>query len=369
MTLRFWIAWLPIVLAGCAEPHVPLPDGADELDRNIVLALEDAAVPGAQVALVRNGDVALARAYGYADTRTERLNDNHTRFMAASVSKLVTGVAVLQLAQEGRLDLDADLSAILPMELEHPEHPAIPLTARQLLGHATSVRDNWDVLGALYTPHDPVVDLETFVRGYFLEGGEYHHARKNWRSATPGSVFEYSNVGFTLLGYVVEVVDGRSFDQYCQEEIFAPTGMSETTWFFDALTKDELAVPTEWARGFIPLDHYGFVDYPSGSLRTTATDLGRFALALLEPDQLLPEAAIAEAWQIAFPDLEPSQGLAFAWWKLDAVDVVGHDGGENGVSAELVLRPSRGDAAVVLLNGDASAKDLAQLERLLFESR
>lgn len=359
---------LGLCACACANPDVPLPTEADELDQAIVRELEKAEVPGGQVALARDGEIRLNRAYGYADTRTDRRNTTETRFLAASVSKLVTGVAILQLAATDRLDLDANVADILGLELRHPDHPNAAITSRGLLTHTAGSRDNWSLLEKLYTPHDPDVSLDQFVRGYYVEGGEFYNAKKNWQSEAPGTTFDYSNAGFALLGRIVEVVDGRDFATYCQDEIFDPLEMNQTTWFFEELDENLQARPTRWSRGFEPVDHYSFVDYPSGALRTTARDLGLFALALLEPDRLLPQSMLDEAWTVAFPSLEDEQALAFYWWELDGENVVGHNGSETGVSSELAIRPAHSDIAVVLLNGVASGKRFAKLERLLFET-
>lgn len=366
---RAWpLAWLLcLLLPGCI-PDLPLPDSPDELDREIVGLLEDERVPGAAVALVRDGALVLERAYGYADPDTKRLNQTDTRFLVASVSKLVTGVAVMQLVEAGSLNLDEDVRPLLSFAIDHPAGVA-PITTRRLLTHTAGLRDNWDVLEPLYTDGDGDLSLDGFLADYLSSGGDHYHASGNFVSTGPGAEFLYSNVGFALAAHVLEAVSGQDFPSFCQAGIFDPLGMSRTSWTLAGIPADELAVPTTWRRGFRTHAHYGFPDYPSGSLRTTAADLALFADSVLHPTGVpLSEASVDLMWEVAYPELEPTQGLAFYRWTLDGEGLIGHDGGELGASAEVAIRRGRGDLAVVLVNGEMSAEGFSDIERALFAS-
>lgn len=360
---RASIAWLValtgLVLSGC-EPDLPLPSSATPLDERVVGKLEAQGAPGLQAAVLRDGDLAATHAWGWADTKTKRLVDEDTLFTIASVSKLITTVAALRLVDEGELALDEPVDA--GFSVAHPTHDA-PITLRQLLTHTSSIADNWNVMDPLYTDGEPAVELREFLEGYLRPGGSFFHER-NWHDDRPATRYDYSNVGVALVALAVERASGRDFSQYCREEIFDPLGMDATGWFLREVDLERLAVPTTWRRGWNPSGHYEIPDYPSGSLRTTATELGRFLLAATDPEGgLLKPETIDEMLRIQDPALDEHQALAFFWWTLDGEDVVGHDGGDPGVSSEVLLRPSEGDGVVLLANGELSPSAFADIER------
>lgn len=361
------LSLLSLPLGGCT-PDLPLPEDATELDRAIVRRLEDEQVAGAQVAVWRDGDVVLERAYGWADPATRRPNEVDTRFLVASVSKLITAVAVMQQVEAGALALADPVEAHLPFGVRIPEHDASP-TLRDLLTHTSGIRDNWSVLDDLYTVGDSELALEAFLAAYLTPGGELYDEANFYRTP-PGARYRYSNVGFALLALVVERVDGRDFVEYSRQEIFEPAGMTHSAWRVDELPPESLAVPTEWRRGFDTFEHAGFPDYPSGSLRTTARDLLRFAGSLLGGDgALLSDATFRTMIAPAIPEVDREQGLGFYGFRVAGERVVGHDGGERGASAELVLRPERGDAAAVLVNGDLAPSAFRSIEERILAGR
>ncbi|MEM6992832.1 MAG: serine hydrolase domain-containing protein [Myxococcota bacterium] len=355
---------------GCADPYVPLPADATALDRLVVEQLESDATPGLQATVFADGEVTFSAAWGWADTETERLADPDTLFTMASVSKLVVAVAVMQIVERGAVRLDDAIDAHLPFAVRHPQHPDTPITVRMLLSHSGGIRDNWDVMNPLYTEGDSPLALGTFVAGYVEADGAYFDAARNFTPTAPGEGYEYSNLGNALTAHLVEVVDGRDFEVYCQAEIFEPLGMNRTSFRLAGLDPEALAVPTQWDRGWWPLPHAGWPDYPDGSLRTTTDQLARFMMATTgdgshDGARVLRADSVAEMLRVQAPTLEPTQGLAYYWWDLDGERVVGHDGGDDGIASEVLYRPAHDDGVLLVANGELGVDAFQTIQREL----
>ena len=347
--------WALLILALACEPSIPLPEDATELDRLVIEELKGDQVPGMQAALIRDGEVD-SYAWGWADTQTDRLVDDETLFTIASVSKLITTVAVMILVEEGAIDLDVPVD--VGIELRHSG-----ITMRHLLTHTSGIVDTWSVMEDHYTRGDPEISLRDYLQGYLEPDGPYFR-EKSWDDFER---FEYSNIGIALAGVVVEHVSGQDFAAFCRERIFAPLGMNETSWYTSGIDVSRLAVPTQWKRGWDVEGHWSYPDYPNGTLRTSAAQLARFMIATTDPDAgFLARETIDEMLRIQTLG-DGSQALGFFWWQLDGEDVVGHDGGEPGIATEALMRPARGDGVVVLTNGDFSVEGFRRVERALLE--
>lgn len=172
------------------------------------------AVPGAALAILRDGDVILAEAAGEARLAT---HEGHaalpltptTALRVASISKLATALTAMRVAEQGLIDLDADLSGWLGFELRHPAWPGAPITARQLLAHSSSLRDPpvyWmpapGEIAGLVTP-------EVFT------------------PARPGTAFEYCNLGYGLVATALEMATGSRFDLLAHELVLRPLGLGD----------------------------------------------------------------------------------------------------------------------------------------------
>ena len=346
--------WAWLFLLAC-EPAIPLPADATELDRAVIEELRADRVPGLQAAVIRDGEVEL-HAWGRADTRTDRPVDDDTLFTIASVSKLITTVAVMLLVEEGAIDLDAPLA--IDIDLRHPG-----ITMRHLLTHTSGIVDTWSVLEAHYTRGDPEIALRDYLQGYLEPSGAYYR-EKNWDAFER---FEYSNIGIALAAVVVEDVSGRDFATFCRERIFEPLGMSETSWYTSGIDESRLAVPTKWKRGWDVEGHWSYPDYPNGTLRTSAAQLARFMIAATDRGAGFLRSETIDAMLRIQTLGDGAQALGFFWWRLDDEDVVGHDGGEPGIATEALMRPARGDGVVVLTNGDLSAAGFRNVERALLD--
>lgn len=342
--------------------------------------------PGLSVAVIRDGVTVWSQGYGYADIATKRAMTPATIQNIASISKTVTATAVMQLVETGHCSLDAPIDSYLPFKVRIPRHPDSPISIRQLLSHSSGIADGRSY-NASYRCGDPTIPLETWVRGYLLPGGTWYHERRNFHSRAPGERFAYSNVGFGLLGVLVEHVAKQPFKAYCRERIFAPLGMGDTGWSLEEVDLSQHATlyisQNEAHRsdgkklvgeivkdGLTPLCLYSFPNYPDGLLRTSAKDFSRFLGAYLhaargEDSAILKASTVAEMFRnpIALSD-KTVQGLCWSGSLTETGTVWYHDGGDPGVATIAAFEPVNNSAALFFTNGPADERFVTVIDRL-----
>ncbi len=318
--------------------------------------LERLRVPGLAVGVIGDGGINCVGVAGMANIENDRAVDPDTVFTWASVSKAITGTAVMVLVDDGLLALDDDVAEHLPFSPRNPNCPGEAITVRHLLAHASSIVDNDDLYFSLYTDGDSPIELGDFVAGYLDPGGEYYDAGTNFADGCPGQVSEYSNVAVGLLGEIVQHESGMSFDEFCQQRIFAPLGMVDTSFHLNELDLDAVAMPYD---GYTPETfeahgHFGFPTYPDGLLRTSVPHLARFlamtaGLGAYDNRRILSEQSAAEMRRVQYPELDDTQGLMWYW---DFDSMVGHNGGDPGTSSLMFFDPETGKGALLVANGD-----------------
>ena len=337
------------------------PNPSVPLDEYIMDEMEAEHFPGVATVIVKNGEIVWLQCYGFADIENGIPVTDSTQFLLASMSKLFTGTATMQLKEDGMLQLNNDINEYLPWPLNHPTQSTTPMTIQQLMTHTSSIKDNWSAMSNYYGYPDPTISLEACMQDYFTVTGQNYNANQNFLSAPPGTVFNYSNMATALNGYITEIVSSMPFDDYCDEHIFEPLCMEKTAWHMADLDSNEVARPYSYSNGnFIANPHYGFADYPDGQLRSSITDLANYMIAFLNGGSLgsnaiLSPSSVSEMWTQQIPSIESKQGLN--WYKEllyhsgGETLLWGHNGGELGVSTDMYVDPESNIGLCVLSNG------------------
>ena len=337
------------------------PNPSVPLDEYIMDEMQAEHFPGVATVIVKNGEIVWLQCYGFADIENGITVTDSTQFLLASMSKLFTGTATMQLKEDGMLQLNNDINEYLPWPLNHPVQNTAPMTIQQLMTHTSSIKDNWSAMGNYYGYPDPTMSLEACMQDYFTVTGQNYNANQNFLSAAPGTVFNYSNMATALNGYITEIVSSMPFDDYCDEHIFEPLCMEKTAWHMADLDSNEVARPYSYSNGnFIANPHYGFADYPDGQLRSSITDLANYMIAFLNGGSLgsnaiLSPSSVSEMWTQQIPSIESKQGLN--WYKEllyhsgGETLLWGHNGGELGVSTDMYVDPESNIGLCVLSNG------------------
>ena len=287
----------------------------------IPLQLERSDVAGASVLVMKDGQLLLKKGYGYSNFKDKKLvNPDTTIFRLASISKLFTWVGVMQLQEQGKLDLDADINQYLDFQIR----PAFgrPITIRNLMTHTGGFEETVrDII--LVKP-----DYEPSLRDFLIRN-------QPRRLFPPGIVPAYSNYGVGLGSYIVQRLSGQPFEQYVADHIFTPLGMTHST-FYQPPSKDLESFPSEGYRGNTSREPVGFEIFNpvgAGGVSSTAADMGRFGFALLNGGELdgnrilKPETLAAMyAPQFRASPLLPPIGMGFyETWRND-LRWIGHEG-------------------------------------------
>jgi CubicO group peptidase (beta-lactamase class C family) len=312
-------------------------------------ALAAARVPGLAFARVtrdgeRVGAAGLARVAPPLDATGE------TVFEAASIAKLVVASCVMQLVEEGKLELDADAATYVGFALRHPAFPE-PITLRMLLSHRAAIRDLDDELAARAEGNP----LGAFLKRYLVRDGAPRAAA--FLGDRPGTKLTYSNVGAAVAALAVERVAGESFTSFSTKRVFAPLRMTGTSWSAPAHVTSALATPHAYRNGaFVALPHASHAVYPAVDLHAPAGDLARFARAILRDGELDGARILSAKGVRAMLSADAHDAEQALGWQLRTIGsrrVVGHEGEDAGASTGLYLDLAAGTAAVVLANGDA----------------
>ena len=358
-------------------PAIGLPAssaGPSELDRFLIDRMKEARLPGLAATVVKGGEVLWTGAYGWADVEKRVPITKDTLFQLASVSKTVTACAIMQLVEQKALDLDADINAVLPFPVRHPRHPGVPITLRQLLTHTAGIRDNWRILEGTWVKNgDFPKSLGKSMEDYFRPTGEYFKPEKNFQRWAPGAKKRYSNVGIALAAYVAEVKAGIPFETLCRKNVLQPLGMKHAGFRLAGVDKSRVAMPYRSRKNgtFEPLGHHGYLDFPAGTLRASVSGMARFLLSFIGDGahggvRLLKESTVHDMRRLSLPKVAPRQGLVWTFMKVGDHEILGHDGGDPGVSTLMGYRTGDGVGFVLLMNGDPRKKgfEKAIVERL-----
>jgi CubicO group peptidase (beta-lactamase class C family) len=345
--MRGAAALLLLAAAGAAAEPPPGPSEPREVEAffdGVVPALLEAHhVPGLVLSVVADGRVVLAKAWGVADVATGRPMDaRRTLVRVASISKLVTATAAMQLVAQGKLDLHADVNRYLEgFRIEEAYGEAV--TLHHLLTHTAGFDDRFLETGRPLGSELPPL-------------GDYLAERMPPRVMPPGRVISYSNHGIALVGHLVERASGMSFADYVRANVFAPLGMTRSRFGLQVPLDPDLAVPYFWAQGRqTPLGFDHTLLGPAAELNTTALDMAKFMLAHLpQGEARLLDAATERLMQERHFSVHPQvAGWAYGFeeiW-LNGVRGVGHGGDWRGFESWLALFPERGWGVFASANG------------------
>jgi CubicO group peptidase (beta-lactamase class C family) len=284
------------------------------LDGFMPYALKAGDIPGAVVVVVKDGQPLTMRGFGYSDLKTQKPVDPElTLFRPGSVSKLFTWTAVMQLVQEGKLDLDKDVNTYLDFKI--PPRDGKPVTLRNIMTHTAGFAE---------------------TAKYLIDFGEKHpkplgQILGRWvpdRIYAPGEIPAYSNYAASVAGYIVERVSGEPFDSYVQNHILTPAGMKHSSFDQPLPANLKPLLSKGYKPGSSEPQPYEVIGMaPAGALSSSGADMGRFMIAHLNHTLLNPATAqlMYSNANKPFPDL-PAMALGFYHEDRNGLNIVGHGG-------------------------------------------
>ena len=305
------------------------------LDGILPLQLESEDLAGAAVVVVKDGKVLFARGYGYADAKQKRpVSAEETLFRPGSISKLFTWTAVMQLFEQGKLDLDRDVNEYLDFRI--PDAFGKPITLKNLMTHTPGFEEQVKDLFKAEGAPPPL--------------GEYLKSHLPRRVFSPGTVPAYSNYGTALAGYIVERVSGRPFSEYIDENILKPLGITRST-FVQPLPANLAGLMSSGYRlGSDDAREFEVVNVPpAGSLSSSASDIARFIVAQLQQGQsggvriLKPETArLMQSRLFALDDAANAMCYGFYEESKNGHRIIGHGGDTQYFHSDLHLILDKG---------------------------
>jgi len=317
------------------------------LDDLIAEQMEEHHIAGAAVAVVKDGELFFTRGFGSADLENGiPVDPEQTLFNLGSLSKLVTWTAVMQLAEQGKVDLNADVNTYLK-DVQIPATFPEPITLAHLMTHTAGFEE-------LATGRFPL-ELESVLA---LDANIAE--RRPARVRPPGTTLGYSNYGASLAGYIVQELSGMPYEQYVEDKIFGPLGMTRSTfrqplppaleeaqsvgYVFD---QGEYQPHQEWMQGS-----------PAGALSSTSADIANFMIAHLQDgrykdERILQEPTAREMHRLQFSRDPQADGWTYGFVEtmVNGERIIGHTGTIGTFNSALVLLPERNIGLFVSYNG------------------
>ncbi|MGV2965055.1 serine hydrolase [Paenibacillus sp. AGC30] len=314
---------------------------------------------GASVVVVKDGKVLAEKGYGFSDVESKTAIDpKKTAFRVASVSKTFTSAAVMQLVEQGKVDLQADFQTYVKgLEFDNPFDK--PVTVENLLTHTTGFEIRDPQQEDIHTDFDKYIAMEDYAK---------QHMPPVVRE--PGSAYMYDNFSFLLLGMIVENVSGEPFESYMQQHIFKPLGMDNSSFMLDKKFQKQLATGYDAAHN--PLDLYTIAPtpMPQGGMLSTAEDIGKFMIAFLndgvkDNERILKESTVKsmEQYRSSIHPLLPNTTYGFeAAFQLPGAGsspkVITKGGDLNGFSSYLFLIPEQNTGVFLTYNQNGALRNL-----------
>lgn len=319
---------------------------------------------GACVAVIENGEITFIHVYGLRQKDGDPVTQD-TAFQVGSISKMVAGIGVMQLVEEGDIDLDADLSEVFDFSFRNPQYPATPITLRQVMSHTAGLRDSGYYNEALRGNGKPLSQLFSGDRAQYLFLGDFE----------AGKDVRYSNFGGGLAGSIIEKLSGQTVDEYMAESVFGPLGI--TAAYQPSLMPESVpladmyAMPGSQLTKELRKDKTNLLsprpeeDYflTAGKLVISAPDLAKLLIVLCDGGiyqntRILKESSVEEMTSTqsyrGSVSCQANRGLYMNIIVNDQVEgrtMFGHGGKANGMLCAAYFDPQSRTGVVMLTNG------------------
>jgi CubicO group peptidase (beta-lactamase class C family) len=346
----------------------------NKIDSIVKHNIKESSIVGISIGIVHNGQ-SFTKNYGTTDTSKKIKVSDSTMFHIASISKLYTTIAILQLVEQKKINLSDYLKDILPsFKMKDKRYKQI--TIEHLLTHSSGL--TWD--NKLKKSPDNHTSIELYLHNL-------NNQKLNFEPGEKSSFQTYSNVGFDLLGIVIESISGIHFDQYVCNNILKPLGMNNSTYFYEKIDSTQLAIPqiiSGNSKKIKQLNFYGIDDSkkpilngepldiksyqvygedyehnPSGNLISSSKELNLWTNHLLHIykndnfEGVLSKESLIDMWN-SHREIDDQSSFGWCWW-IDNEGEYGksvyHGGSYTGFSSLVIIYPEQGFGITILCNG------------------
>lgn len=348
MQRSFSILLIAIFAAACNKPAT---ESASEnaitkkIDTFLIGTVDRLKLPGLTIAVTRNDSLIYSNAFGFTNLETKQPMKPENIFHWASVSKTFVATAIMQLREQGKINLDEKLITYLPyFRQKDPNYKTI--TIRHMLNHTSGIGDvddyEWD------KPQYDSGALERFVRSIANDKMLFE----------PGKGMQYSNTAYETLGDVIAKVSGMSFETYIRKNIFDPLEMNSASFLYNEIA-DSLRVSGHvWAGEPVVSKHYPYnrMHGPSSTLNSSVMELTHYALAHLHRGVYNGKRILADStydlWWTNSVNIEGKPKIGLAWWlnERHGLKTVSHTGGDTGFRSLFMLVPEKNISIMLVSN-------------------
>lgn len=346
------------------------------LDTLLPQLSNDFGVVGLVASIYQDGETVWTGSFGQASTSPSTPMTDSTFFPICSISKSFTGTALMQLWEQGLFNLNDPINDYLPFTILHPNFPDSLITFDQLLTFTAALRDNYAVFRWLTTPYDFPQTLHDYLVDYFVPGGAYYYDQINFcYDAYPGEAFDYCNMNYVLIAYLVELLSGMPFADYCEQNIFQPLGMNQSSWFLADTDTTRLAHGHDAEN--IPRPYIGSPIWPAALLKSNPQEMWRFMRTIMnggeyDGGRLLDSTTVALMLQprvSMVPFLWHDYGYAFHEERIvfdsDTMDVWGHCGSWSESHVTYMCWCEETETACIAMINSFDQPAMIELYRLL----
>jgi len=353
-------------------------------DKKIELFMTLAKFPSLSACVIEGDQVTWSNSYGFYNLKNRKEASEDTIYNIGSITKTITGTALMQLWEQGFFDLDEDITNYLPFPFRNPHFPDNPITFRMLLSHSSSLNSESMSQNGYYWfnfSDDAPFSFYPFpwLEEHLIPGGIWYYPERWSTTYRPGEYNMYANINFDIIAYLVELISGESFVDYCKNHIFTPLEMYDTSFNLSELDIDNVAIPYHYHNGEYlqindlsylfgsktpPNKYWRILNIPVGGLYSTISDLSHFFIAHMNDGvwndvRILKEKTVEEMHTVQPPGNKGSSGdyLGLEWEILENpgifnVTLMEHSGGNIGVLTRMNYISYGKIGFIIFANGD-----------------
>ncbi len=353
------IALLAVLLSTCTSTK-QLISTEIELEQRLAGVLDYQRLTGFSVSIFTKDSVIYQNAFGYSNLETKVPYTLDTKQIIASISKTTIAVALMKGQELGWYQLDDPINQHLPFKVVNPHFPELEITIRNLARHTSSIKYSEEMTDHRCYEY-PEMGIGEFTRSYLAKEGKWYDDQ-NFHPTPAGELGDYSNVGATLIAYLIEYKSGMKFSDFAKKYIFEPLAMEETDYFegnnsdanyYKYLAQNSFELVAARKDGM----------YPNGSQVSTIKELTRFCQAVMnrgtfQANTILTTRSVDEMLEVSrlrksMDDEIFRQGILWSTLKNPLGiprEMIGHNGGDVGVYTMMYFDPKTGIGYILLSN-------------------
>jgi len=321
----------------------PADNITEKIDSIVIHKMNQYDIPGMSLGFIRDDSIIYTKGYGIVNIESNKKVTENTVFHTASISKLFTALAIMQLVEKKDLSLDDKLLEVVP-EIIYSDKRAENITIRHLLNHTSGIPDIYNYHWENNNQSDN--SLEEYIVGLNLK-----------LDFAPSSEFSYSNLAYDILGHVIAKISNSTFEDYVKANILDKFGMENSDFRYFKIPDSLRTLPHSKSK--ITQDIYSRKTYPytrehapSSTLNASAQDLSRWMISFLSALENDKEKGIIQTMLEPSTDANNHMGLGFQLGKIEGLKKIGHYGGDIGFRSYLMMIPDEKIGLVLLANCD-----------------